>query len=126
MNSKILMVDDDESILMLYSKTLHHYQYKTTALTSTDDLLRIAIDERPDLIILDIWVPEIGGEAAAELLKNNQFTYNIPILFISANADTDVIAIKVGVEGFLNKPFTQKAFLKKVQEIINAKSLSFK
>ena len=123
MNKKILLVDDDESILMMYSDVLKHYQYKTTALVSTNDLLQVAIDEQPDLIILDIWVPEIGGEAAAELLKNNEFTFDIPILFVSANVDTDVIATKVGAEGFLNKPFNLDEFLKKIEEVIKLKSL---
>ncbi len=123
MNKKILLVDDDESILMMYSDVLKHYQYKTTALVSTNDLLQVAIDEQPDLIILDIWVPEIGGEAAAELLKNNEFTFDIPILFVSANVDTDVIATKVGAEGFLNKPFNLDEFLKKIEEVIKLKSM---
>ncbi len=123
MNKKILLVDDDESILMLYSDVLKHYQYKTTTLANTNDLLKVAIDEQPDLVILDIWVPEIGGEAAAESLKNNEFTFDIPILFVSANVDTDVIATKVGAEGFLNKPFSLDEFLKKIEEVIKIKSL---
>lgn len=123
MNKRILIVDDDETILMLYSDTLRHYQYKTTALSNTHDLLQVAINERPDLIILDIWIPEIGGEAAAESLKNNELTFDIPILFVSANVDTDVIATKVGAEGFLNKPFSLDEFLKKIEEVIQLKSL---
>ena len=122
MNKKILLVDDDESILLLYSNVLKHYQYKTATLTTTKDLLNIVKETQPDLIILDIWIPEIGGEAAAELLKNDLATYEIPILFISANADADVIATKVGANGYINKPFELAELVHKIEEIFEEKA----
>ena len=121
MNRKILIVDDDENILILYSRALQKYNYETATLTSTEYLLDIVKETKPDLIIMDIWIPTIGGEAAAELLKNDINTFEIPIIFVSGNADTDVIAFKVGVEGFLNKPFESKELVNKIEEILDAK-----
>ena len=121
MNRKILIVDDDENILILYSRALQKHNYETATLTSTEYLLDIVKENKPDLIIMDIWIPDIGGEAAAELLKNDLNTFEIPIIFASSNADTDVIAFKVGVEGFLNKPFESKELVNKIEEIIDAK-----
>ena len=69
MNRKILIVDDDENILILYSRALQKHNYETATLTSTEYLLDIVKEDKPDLIIMDIWIPVIGGEAAAELLN---------------------------------------------------------
>ncbi len=115
MGKKILMFDDDAEIKFLCGEILTRNGIELVTADNAADALEIAIEEKPDLILMDIWLPNSGGEAAAERIKNNEQSYEIPIVFFSANADTDVITTKVGARGYIKKPFEITDFINKVK-----------
>ena len=105
--SKILVIDDDKSILELVKINLEIQGH--TILTAEDALTGIAVaqQEVPDLIILDLMLPEIDGFTACQRLKQIDTTKDIPILMLSALSRTDekVSGFNAGADDYLTKPF---------------------
>ena len=60
---------------------------------------------KPDIILMDLWIPEIGGENAISLMKNNKGTEHIPVVIFSANVEIEEIYKRANANGFLQKPF---------------------
>ena len=71
---------------------------------------------QPHLILMDLWIPDIGGEKAIEIIKQNEATKNITVLIFSANADIKDICKKVNADGYVEKPFTINTFIETVKK----------
>jgi diguanylate cyclase (GGDEF)-like protein len=103
----ILCIDDDHDILNLLEKILSDENY--IIITSADGKqgLELARSRRPDLILLDIMMPEIDGYEVCRILKEEKETINIPIIFITAkNEDEDEArGLKMGALDYIRKPF---------------------
>ena len=76
----------------------------------------------PDIILMDLWIPEIGGEQAIHLMKNNKETQHIPAVLFSANAEIEEICRRSNANGFLKKPFDVSALKKIIEENIKVPS----
>jgi DNA-binding response OmpR family regulator len=75
--------------------------------------VELAIDHRPDLVLLDLHLPDMSGEQTLVRLRGNARTRDIPVIAVSAETDTDVIARLrvIGIEGFVTKPIDVQHFL---------------
>ncbi|MFH1876817.1 MAG: response regulator [Candidatus Omnitrophota bacterium] len=80
---KILIVDDEEDLLMLLEQRLLANGYSVIKATGGVEAIKLAKEKQPDLVLLDIWMPGVGGVEVAEALKANQETKNIPIVFLT-------------------------------------------
>lgn len=108
--NRILVYDDNIEILTVCTLLLtkNHYQVKT--MSRCDEVINDVKTFKPHLILMDLWIPEIGGEKAVVLLKGDAMTRNIPVLLFSANADIKEICHKVNADGYIRKPFNIKEF----------------
>ena len=79
---------------------------------------------QPDLILMDLWIPEIGGEKAIETIKQNEATKNIQVLIFSANADIKDICKKVNADGYVEKPFTVNTFIETIKKYASESTLA--
>ncbi len=113
MDKCVLIFDDDTEILYLCSAILKN-TYKVVTRSRCDNVPEDVEAIKPDIILMDLWIPSIGGAKATELLKQIPTTANIPILLFSANADIKEIAVSVNADGYLEKPFD----IKKLKETI--------
>lgn len=114
---KILVADDDSAIVEALTLMLEDAQYQVIATTdgnSVPDLLA----EKPDLLLLDIWMSGIDGRTICAKLKADEKTKDIPIIMISANKDTQGIAKEAGANDFLTKPFQMDDLLEKVAKYL--------
>lgn len=112
MRKCVLIFDDDQEILFVCKIILEkHYYYRIETRLSCDNIFEDISVVRPDIILMDLWIPEIGGENAIKLLKNNQATWEIPIVIFSANAEIEEISNRTKANGFLEKPFEISALL---------------
>ncbi|MEO6832328.1 MAG: response regulator [Chitinophagaceae bacterium] len=116
MENKILIYDDDVEILLLCKAILSKYKYTTETLMRCDDILNDIESLKPDLILMDLWIPEMGGEKAIAIAKQNEQTRHIPILVFSANADIADISVKLQADGFVEKPFTINHLIQTIQK----------
>lgn len=108
-NKCVLICDDDEDILEVTKTILSMKGYKVETLNSCDNLMPTVKDIQPDIILMDLRIPEIGGEEATRQLKAADYSKDIPVFIFSANNDIERAAAAAGADGFLRKPFEIKA-----------------
>jgi DNA-binding response OmpR family regulator len=121
---KILVVDDEEVILNLIQKKLISNNYDCITASRAKDGLSLAKTAKPDLILLDIAMPDMDGYAVARDLKKEKTTRDIPIIFLTGKElDPQSINERIGVIGaydFLMKPSTLEELLDKVKAAIGS------
>lgn len=119
MKSIILVVDDDKTNLMLAQKILLP-QYRMAATNSGAAALKYLENNRPDLILLDISMPEMDGFEVMKKLRENEETALIPVIFLTADntPETEVECFRVGAMDFVVKPFVPDILLSRVAKTI--------
>lgn len=105
MSNKIFVCDDDEGILELTKIVLEDKGYQVIAAISSKSIVQQIQRLQPDLIILDLWMPEMSGEEITKQLKANEATAAIPVIISSASNETEAIAQQIGADACLCKPF---------------------
>lgn len=122
MKPLILVVDDNSNNLKLISTILSPV-YRVLVATSGSDALKIAEIKQPDLILLDIMMPDMDGYQACSNLKENDATRDIPVIFLTAKDQQDSIvkAFDAGGVDYLVKPMRQKEVLARIKLHIDLK-----
>ena len=113
----ILVVDDASENIDVLSAVLRP-EYKVKVALSGERALKIAIgDSRPDMILLDIMMPEMDGYEVCQLLKSNPITQNIPIIFITAKSqeEDERKGLELGAEDYITKPISPAIVLARVR-----------
>jgi two-component system sensor histidine kinase/response regulator len=118
---KILIVDDNVFNVQLLVIMLGKNSYRITTATSGTEALQKVESESPDLILLDIMMPDISGYEVAEKLKANQEYQNIPILFLSAlnNMEDIIKGFQIGADDYITKPFNKDELLTRITHQIS-------
>ena len=105
MKKCVLIYDDDQEMLFLCRAILEKSIYHVETLSRCENILADIEAIKPDIIFMDLWIPEIGGEKAVIIIKENKTTKNIPVIMFSANADVKTIYKKINADGYIEKPF---------------------
>ena len=116
---KILAVDDEKHIVRLVQITLEKEGYElVTASTGREALEKVA-SEKPDLVVMDVMMPEMDGLEALEKMKSDPATANIPVIMLTAKAqDSDVFrGWQSGADLYLTKPFNPAELVTFVKRI---------
>ena len=102
----ILVIDDDKWIHVFLNGALEGLNYKITCASDPLKGLNIAINERPDVILLDIVLPNMNGDLFLHILKNIDVISQIPVIILSSHLDAAISArtYKSGAAGFITKP----------------------
>jgi DNA-binding NtrC family response regulator len=119
MKKCILIYDDDPEILAVCKIILEKYNYRVETRAFCDNIIEDISDVKPDLILMDLWIPTIGGERAITLMKNNSTTRHISIILFSANVEIEIIAKRASANGSLKKPFDILALVEIVENTIS-------
>lgn len=118
MNSKysVLIVDDVSDNLTIVKKILDHEGYQTMTASDGYSALNLVAENRYDIILLDIMMPNMSGIEVCEHLKKDPETESIPIIFVTANADRDTLvkAYTAGGSDYIRKPFFKEELLARV------------
>ena len=115
MKKTILIFDDDQEILFVCRAILEMQNFRVETRTYCDDIIEDTIATEPVLILMDLWIPVIGGENAIHLVKSNKATKYIPVILFSANADIAEISKRVNADGFIKKPFDITEFIQIIE-----------
>ena len=129
MDNKILVIDDDASINELIKINLEIQGYKV--ISATDGIKGFALckQELPDLVILDVMMPEVDGYTVAKYIRENSTTKEIPILMLTALGmlDDKIKGFDIGVDDYLVKPFEieelkvrVRALLKRTDKVLES------
>ena len=119
MARKILTCDDEKHIVRLIQVNLERQGYEVITAFNGVECLEKVKEDRPDLIVLDVMMPEMTGFEVLDILKKNPETEDIPVIMLTARAqDSDVLrGWQSGVECYLTKPFNPMeliAFVKRI------------
>ena len=122
MPKKILAVDDEKHIVRLVQINLVKEGYEVVTATNGREAVEAANAHNPDLIVMDVMMPEMDGFAALEKLKENPKTANIPVIMLTAKAqDADVFrGWQSGADLYLTKPFNPQELLTFVRRIFES------
>lgn len=118
---RILIVEDDRINRRLFRTFLESQGYATTEATNGIDGVKAAENEAPNLILMDIQMPEMDGMQALELLKSNPATDKIPVVALTgyaAEGDRERLMAK-GFDDYLSKPIDLDDLLEKVRELLS-------
>ncbi|MCH5310187.1 MAG: hybrid sensor histidine kinase/response regulator [Prevotella sp.] len=118
---KILIVDDVMSNVLLLKILLTKETFQICTANNGTGCIEMAKSEKPDLILLDVMMPDISGFEAASILKKDEETKDIPIIFLTAlNTPADLVkGFEVGANDFLTKPFNKEELLMRVRQQIS-------
>ena len=116
MKNNILIYDDDPEILLVSKIILEQKDYNIYTRESCDNIIADITLEQPGLILMDLWIPEMGGEQALKLIKDNVNTRQIPVILFSALDDIAEISIRSNANGYLRKPFSIEELIEVVEK----------
>lgn len=110
----ILVVDDEKPIIDILVYNLKKAGYNTLEATDGEMGLNIALEEKPDLILLDVMLPKIDGLTVCKRVKQ---TYNVPILMISAKDEEvdKIVGLELGADDYITKPFSVRELMARVK-----------
>lgn len=117
---RILLVDDEEDILTLMKYNLEKDGFRVDCAASGEAALRIARENVPDLILLDLMLPGMDGLDVCRILKNDSNTKRTPIIMVTAKGeDSDIITgLELGAEDYITKPFSPKVLAARVRAVL--------
>ncbi len=123
---KILAIDDNEINLILLNQIfkLHYPEFRFLKATSGKEGIDIAVNENPEIILLDILMPEMNGYEVCAHLKSDPITRRIPILMISAlgqNPQERTKGLNAGADAFISKPFSQDELRAQIDVVLRIK-----
>lgn len=125
----VLIVDDEEDILELIKYNLKTEGYSIITAMTGEAAIKIAKNQRPDIIVLDLMLPGIDGMEVTRYLKKDSQTEDIPIVMLTAKGDeSDIVAgLELGANDYMSKPFSPKELVARIRAILRRrekKSLS--
>jgi len=120
-SKKILIVEDEPDIAESLKARLELEKFKVVIAGDGKAGVEQARKEKPDLIILDVMLPLLDGYEVCSIIKKDDKTKNIPVLFLTAlpNIQDAEKAFEVGASDFLNKPYTNERLLGKVRKLLS-------
>jgi len=117
---KVLVVDDDEDMLRLLERILSKAKYKVLKAKSGKKCIKQAKESSPDIIILDIMMPELDGIATILKLKSSKETRAIPIIMCTAvkEDEDEIVAQNLGVADYIRKGPELEGLLDKIEKVL--------
>ena len=117
--NNILLVDDNKASLMMAKFVLKN-QYDITLAKSGMQSIKILEKKRPDLILMDLNMPEMDGRETIKKIKKMEKYKNIPIIVLTAEVDgeTEVECLEIGAVDFIMKPFVQRTMISRIERTL--------
>ena len=120
MASKILIVEDEPDIVELLVYNLDQAGFKTEAVFNGADALDRAKIEPPDLVLLDLLLPEVDGLEVCRALKRNPETAGIPIIMLTAKGEAidRIVGLELGADDYITKPFSPREVMLRIRAVL--------
>jgi two-component system phosphate regulon response regulator PhoB len=117
---KIFVVDDEEDILELINFVLTKENYRVRQFQSGEDMLKALKTDKPDLLILDLMLPDIDGFDVCRSIKKDSNLGDLPIIMLTAKGDeVDVVSgLELGADDYLVKPFSSRVLTARIKAIL--------
>ena len=125
-NEKILVVDDEEHIAELISYNLTSNGYKVITANNGNDAVKLAVEEKPNLILLDLMIPGKDGYDVCKEVRSNNEIRNTPIIMLTAKSEEldKILGLELGADDYITKPFSVRELLARVKAVLRRFSIS--
>ncbi len=123
MPETILLIEDEADVSELIRYHLRKAKYRVLSAADGAEGLRLALEERPDAIVLDVMLPRLNGFEVARKLRAEKATQAIPLIILSAKGETEsrIKGLELGADDYLPKPFSPKELLLRIQALLRRK-----
>lgn len=123
-SEKILIVEDEEDVMELVRYNLVKEGFKCEFALNGLQGVEMARSGLPDLVLLDLMLPELDGLEVCKKIKNNQQTADIPIIMVTAKSDeADIVTgLELGADDYITKPFSPKVLVARVRAVLRRKN----
>jgi len=120
MREKVLIVEDEKDIVKMLDYNLKKDGFRTLSAYDGEDALDLAHRERPDIIILDLMLPGIGGLEVCKALKKDDKTATIPIIMLTAKAQESdkIVGLELGADDYITKPFSHRELIARIKTVL--------
>lgn len=118
----VFICDDDADIAEVTELIVLRNNYRVKVFSFCEKIPDEAEKLQPALILLDLWMPKMGGERVTRLLKKNPATRHIPVYLFSATRDLDYAVKRTGADGFINKPYDINELEMLIHSVIDKKA----
>ncbi len=110
----VLVVDDEKPIVDILVYNLRKEGYNTLEANDGEEAIKIVIDKKPDLVLLDIMLPKTDGLTVCKRIRHN---YNIPIIMLSAKDEEidKILGLELGADDYITKPFSVRELIARVK-----------
>lgn len=124
MKEKILIVDDEKDIVKMLDYNLKKEGFRTVSCYDGEEALNLAAKEHPDLIILDLMLPEVDGLEVCKTLKKDSSTSAIPIIMLTAKTQEadKILGLELGADDYITKPFSPRELVARVKAVLRRTS----
>lgn len=124
-NEKILVVDDEEHIAELISYNLTSNGYKVVIANNGIDAVKLAIEEKPSLILLDLMIPGKDGYDVCKDVRSNSEIRNTLIIMLTAKSEEvdKILGLELGADDYITKPFSVRELLARVKAVLRRFSI---
>jgi DNA-binding response OmpR family regulator len=120
---KVLIVDDEHNIRNILDFSLNAEGFAVISASNGEEAFDAAVNERPDLVILDVMMPKGDGFATCRLIKQDSRTAHIPVVLLTARTTREdrERGHEVGADGYITKPFSPDRVIETVQSLLGVK-----
>jgi two-component system phosphate regulon response regulator PhoB len=118
--SKLLIIEDESDLRQVLSYNLSQAGHEALAAETGAEGLRLAREQRPDLVLLDLMLPDLSGTDICRMLKEGADTREIPIIMLTARgAEVDrVVGFELGADDYVTKPFSVRELMLRIQAVL--------
>jgi two-component system alkaline phosphatase synthesis response regulator PhoP len=119
---KILVVDDEPYVVRSLMFVLKKEGYKAIGASNGEEAIQKALEEKPDLIFLDIMMPKMNGYEVCQKLKENEETKDIYVIILTAKGQKEdkMKGVEVGANEYITKPFSPSKVVQRMKEIFES------
>ena len=119
-HKKILIVEDEQDILQLVKHYLEKEGFRPVTAMSGLEALKKVKEDKPDLVVLDLMLPEMDGLEVCKRLRSGHDTAMLPILMLTAKAEESdtIVGLELGADDYVTKPFSPKALVARVKALL--------
>jgi len=118
MPKKIMICDDDAGILEMMELIMDEYGFEVVTEANSLNVLKGLEQEKPDLLLLDIWMPLLSGDQVLKSIKADLQFSKLPVIMYSASAEGRTIAENAGADDYINKPFDMNDLESKIRQLL--------
>lgn len=119
-HKKILIVEDEQDILQLVKHYLEKEGFRTVTAMNGLEALKKVKEDKPDLVVLDLMLPEMDGLEVCKRMRSNPDSAMLPIIMLTAKAEESdtIVGLELGADDYVTKPFSPKALVARVKALL--------